>query len=195
MIPRRRAIPRIGATLVVATLAKAAPSLATLAIGTPRQASAQTPPLRCAPWGGERSPGTMCTLAHDDTVKGHRLPAGTRLRYDTTGMLKFFWINTPTTVDGLELAGTGEGPHHVLYADGTPRMWWLARTQEVQGVPCRAISVWTEIIGRTSAVTFHPNGRLHACRLGRAATIGGRRFATGDRVAFDAKGVLAAEAR
>jgi hypothetical protein len=154
-------------------------------------AGAQTPPLDCKPWGATAALGRMCTLAHDDTVKGHTLPAGTRLHYDTTGALDFFWITKPALFDGLELNGTGEGPHHLLYGSGSPRLLWLSRTQDVQGVPCRPISFWTEIIGRTSAVRFHPNGRLQECRLGRDATIQGRRFDRGERVAFDTAGVLA----
>ncbi len=168
----------------------AAVALLAMLGGVAVNAGAQNSPLSCKPWGNKPSVGTMCTLAHDDTVKGHRLPAGTRLHYDTTKALDFFWITKPAVFEQLELAGTASGPHHALYPDGTPRMLWLARTQEVQGVPCRPISFWTEVIGHTSAVFFHSNGRLAACRLGRVATIKGRAFAKGDRVAFDANGGL-----
>lgn len=156
-----------------------------------RGLSAQTPPLNCNPWGKEPSLGTMCWLTHDDTVKGHLLPSGTLLHYTAAGVLDFFWLKKPAVVDGLELAGTGEGPHHMLYQNGTPRGLWLNRTQDVQGVPCRPISFWTEIIRHTSVVRFHPNRRLQSCRLGRDANIQGRTVKKGDRVAFDAAGTLA----
>lgn len=162
-------------------------------LGTTTAAS-QTPPLSCAPWG-KGSLGTACTLAHEDTVKGHTLPAGTILHYTPAGVLDFFWLPKPAIVDGLELAGTRDGPHQMLFQDGAPRGLWLNRTQAVQGVPCRAISFWTEIIGHSSLVRFHPNGRLQACRLGRDAVIQGQSRSKGDRVAFTATGALAPETR
>jgi hypothetical protein len=166
-------------------------SLACVAIVMATRAlPAQTPPLNCNPYGNTPSLGTMCWLTHDDTVKGRKFPSGTLLHYTPAGILDFFWIKKPAVVDGLELAGTSEGPHHMLYQDGAPRGFWLNRTQDVQGVPCRPISFWTEIIRHTSLVRFHPNGRLQSCRLGRDATVQGRSFKQGDRVAFDAAGSL-----
>ncbi|MDQ8154172.1 MAG: hypothetical protein P3B98_05870 [Gemmatimonadota bacterium] len=160
------------------------------AVLAPSAATAQSSPLACKPWGRKPPLGTLCTLAHDDTVKGRRLPAGTLLRYDSTGALIFFWLTKPAVIDGLALEGSSDGPHHTLFPDGAPRMWWLSRTQDVQSVPCRPIRFWTEVVGRSSAVYFHRNGTLAACRLGRAAVVRGRRFASGDRVAFDSTGAL-----
>jgi hypothetical protein len=167
------------------TPARAAPvALLALSIGALAlsPASAQTKPLACKPWGTKPSLGTVCTLAHDDTVFGRRMPAGTVLHYDTAGVMNFVWFRQNTIFEGLELRGTGDGPHQTFRPDGTPKMLWLARTQEVQGVPCRPISLWTELVGGTSAVYFHPSGRLRACRLGRAATIQGVAFLKGDHI-------------
>ena len=153
-------------------------------------AAAQTKPLACKPWGTTPALGTMCTLARDDTVFGHKMPAGTKLHYDSLKVLDFFVYVKDGPFDGLELNGTPDGPHHVLYPTGSPRMLWLARTQDVQGVPCRPISFWTEIIRHSSAVFFHPSGRLRACRLGRNATIQGVAFSRGDRVERDDAGKI-----
>ncbi len=166
-----------------------------VAVTLPLGLGGQVPPHDCKPWGNKTALGTMCTLAHDDTVKGRQFPAGTRLHYDSSGVLDFFWITKPAAFAGLTLNGTASGPHHALYRDGRPRVLWLEHTQDVQGVPCRPIRFWTEVVGRTSAVSFHPNGRLAACRLGRAATIQGRRFDKGARVLLDASGRLMTEAR
>lgn len=159
-------------------------------LAVPGDAAAQSSRPSCRPWGRKPTVGLLCTLAQEDTVKGHRLPAGTLLRYDSTGVLTFFWLTKPAVVDGLALQGSSDGPHHTLFPDGAPRMWWLSRTQEVQGVPCRPIRFLTEVLGRSSAVYFHRNGRLAACRVGRDAVVRGRRFDSGDRVAFDSSGAL-----
>jgi hypothetical protein len=153
-------------------------------------ASAQTKPLACNAWRDKPALGTLCTLAHDDTVFGRWMPAGTRLRYDTSGVLTYVWFVKDATLEGLMLRGSSDGPHHTFYPDGTPKMLWLASTQDVQGVPCRPISFWTEIVRRTSAVYFHPSGRLKACRLGQAATIQGVALSKGARVEFDGAGKI-----
>jgi hypothetical protein len=78
---------------------------------------------------------SLGTLAHDDTVFGRRMPAGTVLHYDTAGVMNFAWFRQNTIFEGLERRGTGDGPHQTFRSDGTPKVLRLARTQEVQGVP------------------------------------------------------------
>lgn len=156
----------------------------------PGRTNAQTRPLDCKAWGNKPALGTVCTLAHDDTVVGHRMPAGTRLHYDTLKVLDYFIYAQDGAFEGLELRGTRDGPFQFLYPDGTPKQLWLARTQDVQGVPCRPISFWTEIARRSSAVYFHPGGRLKACRVGREVRIQGVTFRRSERVELDAVGQL-----
>lgn len=172
MMPFLRTIGLAGLAVVVGALAPHAPET-------------QARPLDCKPWGKKPSLGTGCTLTRDDTVFGRQMPAGTQLHYDTLRVLDFFVYPKNALFEGLELAGTPTGPYQFLYPNGTPRRLWLARTQDVQGIPCRGMSFWTEIVGRTSAVSFHPSGHFSACRLGRAALIRGVALARGDRVELD----------
>jgi hypothetical protein len=161
-----------------------------LAALVPARAESQAKPMTCGPWGGDKVRGTYCLLKRDTTMLGHPLVAGTHVLFDSAGALRIIVLAKDANFNGLLLKGSGDGPHHVLYADGTPKMLWLARTQDVQGVPCRPISFFTEIIRHTSAVHFHPSGRLRACRLGRDANIQGRTFASGDPIEFDSAGTL-----
>jgi hypothetical protein len=148
--------------------------------------------MMCGAWRGDSSNGTWCTLVHDDTIFGRTLPAGSNVRYDAHGTLRYFVVHRATTFDGMPLAGTSDGPHHELYADGRPQRLWLAAAHPVQGVPCRAVSVWREIVGRSSVVVFHPNGRLRQCRLARRTNIQGRDLPSGALVIFDSAGTLLA---
>lgn len=162
------------------------------ALASASDALAQTPPLNCTPWGKPSMRGTMCTLAHDDTVKGNRLPAGTMIHHDSTNTLNFFWLVKPARVRDLDLAGGSDGPHHNIWPDGTIRITYLSHPQTIQGVPCRSFRVLREIFGHTSRVSFHRNGRLAACRTDQAVTVQGKRFSGGDLVQLDSLGQLLA---
>lgn len=149
-----------------------------------------SPRMTCGSYRGDAARGTWCTLLQADTVMGRQFAAGTNLRYDPSGVLRYFVLKQPTVVDGWWLAGGSSGPHHEVYANGTPRMFWLARSQDIQGIPCRAMSFWTEIIRQSSAVLFYPNGHLQRCRTAREVTIQGQRFGPGALVRMSDAGVL-----
>lgn len=151
---------------------------------------APTYPDGCVPFGSKEPNIIGCTMSRDGVAFGRPMPAGSLLHYDAAGTYKYFEFRKPFTYDGYLLAGSGDGPHHMVYPDGAPRGIWLSTDQEVQGVPCRKYGVFTEIIQRSSLVRFHPNGKLAGCRVSRKVTIQGVEFGKGAAVAFDVEGKL-----
>ena len=156
---------------------------------------AQAVHRNCKPFGSKEPRIIGCTLTADDTVFSRPMPVGSLLHFDSAGTYKYFEFRKPTVYEKLLLAGGDDGPHHSVFPDGAPKIFWLETVQEIQGVPCRPMRVWTEIIGHSSEVLFHRNGKLKACRVGRALSLQGRSVEKGDRVEFDSAGLLIAPAR
>jgi len=118
------------------------------------------------------------------------LPEGTEI-HKRTGDKIYCFLPHNTEIQGLLCRGDAHrGWETVLYTNGQPALVWLARTEEIQGVPCQAASFWTEVLGGGAAVTFHENGQLAECTLARTSTIHGQVFRKGDHVRFDREGGL-----
>ncbi|MBM4195348.1 MAG: hypothetical protein FJ202_13370 [Gemmatimonadetes bacterium] len=132
--------------------------------------------------------GTDCRLTKSDTVYGRQLPGGAVLHYDSAGVYVFYSLYRNETVGGLELAGGHDGISQEVYPDGAAQALWLARPQEIEGVPCRAFSILGELFQRTERAKFYPNGRFRSCRSAQDTTIQGRLIKKGRNVEFDATG-------
>ena len=121
------------------------------------------------------------------------LPDGTIIHKRTKDKIYCFLPHN-TKIQGLLCRGDKHrGWETVFYVNGKLALAWLAKPEDIQGVPCASASFWTELFGRNAAVSFHANGKLARCKLARDATIDGHAFKKGDHVRFDSKGKLILE--
>ena len=128
------------------------------------------------------------TEIRDDSLSF--LPQGTIIHKRTKDKIYCFLPHN-TKIQGILCRGDKHrGWETVFYANGKLAKAWLARTEEIQGVPCKAASFWTELLGGGAAVDFHDNGKLARCKLAKGITIEGHAFKKGDHVRFDRQGKL-----
>ena len=130
-------------------------------------------------------------LAQEDTVLGNTVPAGTQLNFDKNGILLFIALPHPMKLQ--EVMCNGEGPgswHTVLYPSGQLKLAWPSEDQDVQGIPCREATFFTEMFGGGAGLYFHPNGKLRRCKLSKDFIIEGRSFKRGEHPEFDEQGRL-----
>ena len=118
------------------------------------------------------------------------LPKGTIISRQTQDKIYCF-LPRNTMIQGLLCRGDKHrGWETVFYRNGKLAMAWLARTEEIQGVPCMAASFWTEVFRGKAAVHFYDNGKLERCKLAKDVTIEGHAFKKGEHVSFDREGKL-----
>lgn len=124
-----------------------------------------------------------CRLASEATVRGARLPAGTFVAFEPSGAIRFAFLpDTDPLVGGHACRGTsGHDWMTTFHPDGTLNLCWLARDEEIDGVPCARATFWKEVRGG-AATRFRPDGRLASCRLSRDVTIGGQSYHSGEHV-------------
>lgn len=121
------------------------------------------------------------------------LPEGTVIHKRTKDKIYCFLPHN-TKIQGILCKGGNQHDWEtVFYVNGKLALAWLAKPEEIQGVPCASASFWTELFGSTAAVTFHNNGKLAGCKLAKDVTIDGHSFEKGDYVRFDSKGKLILE--
>lgn len=133
-----------------------------------------------------------CPLPRDTTVSGYPLNARTWIVLDTVGVLRFAWLNGDWRLSGHECRGAGYKGYVVHFRrTGELELCYLARHEDLNGIPCVKGTFWTELWGGgKSAVAFHRDGSLAECQLLRDVTWRGTRFQKWDRVARDADGTL-----
>lgn len=121
------------------------------------------------------------------------LPVGTIIGKRTKDKIYCFLIRN-TEIQGLLCRGdTHKGWETVFYIDGRLALAWLARQEEIDGIPCAAANLWTELFGGSAAVYFHDNGKLAQCKLARDITVDGHFFKKGEHIHFDREGHLILE--
>ena len=136
---------------------------------------------------GMHQPNPITTNGKDSLTF---LPQGTIIHKRTDDKI-FCFLPRNTEIQGILCRGDSHrGWETAFYRNGKLALAWLARTEEIQGVPCMKASFWTEIFGGGAAVHFHDNGRLAKCKLARDAIIQGHTFKKGDHVSFDREGKL-----
>ena len=128
-------------------------------------------------------------LNHAETVHGHVLPAGTRVRPDAAGNPDIAFLGEDTLLEGhLCRGGDGHGYMTGFHSNGRLRLCWLREAETVQGVPCRRATFLNDLIGPSVGVTFHPDGSLAGCKLDQDFTLDGVTYDGGSRIEFDRQG-------
>lgn len=124
------------------------------------------------------------------------LPEGTIIHKRTKDKIYCFLLHN-SEIQGILCRGDKHrGWETVFYVNGKLAEAWLARTEEIQGVPCMAASFRTEILRSffgSARVNFHDNGTLKRCKLAKDTTIESHAFKKGDIVQFDREGKLIVE--
>ncbi|HEX6587995.1 MAG TPA: hypothetical protein VF039_03150 [Longimicrobiales bacterium] len=129
-----------------------------------------------------------CPLSRDFTVRGHAFPAGTWVVLHPDGRLRLAWLSRNAPVGPTTCKGTGYKEWvTTFHDDGTLATCYLPRARTIDGIPCRAGTIWGEITGGVT-VHFHPDGRLASCSLSRAITIEGERHRARTRLHLDQDG-------
>jgi hypothetical protein len=137
--------------------------------------------LPCQSWTWWYEDGRLdnVELAHEFTIQGHALPAGTRVFFDREGHLAHAWLSESRTIDGLPCRGRWK-IDTAFHPNGHVRAFFPPDDYEIDGILCTA-SVF-------HPVYLHPDGRLRECKLARDAIVAGERYEKGTTLVLDASG-------
>lgn len=169
---------------------------------------------------------TSCTLSRDYAISGNVLPRGTRVLFSDTGALTRCKLGRETVLSGVDLPSnswvTFDVQGHMqtcglaadtviqghlckagadvycpwFFPDGKLSLAWLAKDEEIDGVPCAKVSIGKEFLVALRVVHWEPvtmfyhDGRLRHAMLSHDATIQGHVFKKGDVVDFSPDGKL-----
>jgi hypothetical protein len=123
-----------------------------------------------------------CPLARDTALGWHRLSAGTWIYLTEAGELRRAWLPRDTWLDGHVCRGTGyKGWSVEFHENGRLSVCFLARVEEIDGVPCEKGTFWKELRGSTM-VRLSDAGVLRQCKAARDFTLDGIRYRKGQRV-------------
>ncbi len=127
-------------------------------------------------------------------LSGRPLPKGTAVVFDGNGRMRNCLLPGDTLIEGRLCRGKGNNWSTGFYPNGHLRLAWLARDEEIQGVPCLAAGGVLRTIGKAiaghdqGAISFHENGNLAGALVARDCTIQGRPFKRGDPIRLDRDG-------
>jgi hypothetical protein len=123
------------------------------------------------------------TAAEDITLERFRIPAGTWVAQDTTGVVVMCAFPRDIEVQGRLCRGSGgpKGVQTAFYPTGALKQFFLVRPTRIDDVPCDRGLV-------RGSVELHENGRLKSCLLAGDFQQGGETFRRGTRIEFDADG-------
>jgi hypothetical protein len=130
-----------------------------------------------------------CHLERDYTVGELTAPAGAWVHFYPEGQPESMALPGDMMFQGLLLKSGKKDWRQHFYEDGTLSKCYLARNEEIQGVPCVKASIRGTLGGRTF-VRFQEDGKLESCKLAAPLTIQGHEFKKGDRIAFGREGKL-----
>ena len=133
---------------------------------------------------------TWRLLELSETIQGHRLPPGTRVRLDIAGNLDVCFLGRDTELEGHLCRGQGHDYMTGFHPNGRLRLCWLKKPERIQDIPCRRATFFNDVFGPGVGVEFHPDGSLAGCKLDSDVTMEGRVFEAGERIEFDPEGNL-----
>jgi len=132
-----------------------------------------------------------CRMAREAPFGEARLSAGSWISLRSDGKPGFVFPRHDARIGPATCMGSAMGREGIMTAffpSGKLKECFLAGDQEIQGVPCAHGGFFSELFGGDASTKFHENGELRACRLSRVATVRGKQFASGARVALDEQG-------
>jgi len=139
-----------------------------------------------AGWVHLRSSGIPAgfTASRDIALARFTIPADTWVFQDAGGAVTVCAFPRDTEVQGhLCKGGWGgsEGVQAAFYPDGALKQYFLTADTVIDGLPCKAGAF-------NESVELYANGRVKACALSRAFSIGGRTFPKGARLRLSPEG-------
>lgn len=96
-----------------------------------------------------------CPLSEEATMHGHRLARGTWVVLRPDGGLRQAWLERDTRVGEVTCKGSGYKDWVTEFDEqGRLRMCFLPETTRIQGIPCRAGTVWGELTGGVACASI-----------------------------------------
>ena len=127
-------------------------------------------------------------------LSGRPLPKGTEVVFDGNGRMRNCLLPEDTLIEGHLCRGKGIHWSTGFHPNGRLRVAWLARDEEIQGVPCLSTggvlrAIGKALVGRNQGgVFFHENGHLSSALVARDCVVQGRAFKRGERIQLDRDG-------
>lgn len=127
-------------------------------------------------------------------LSGRPLPKGTEVVFDGGGRLRNCLLPENTMIEGHLCLGKGTNWSTGFHPNGQLRLAWLARDEEIQGVPCLSAggvlrAIGKALVGRNQGgVFFHENGNLSSALVSRDCVVQGRAFKRGELIRLDRDG-------
>ncbi len=130
----------------------------------------------------------VCWLARDAVISGQLFQKDTAVYFTPESAINFCFLPRDTMIQGHLCKGRGHDYMTAFYTDGTLKTAWLARDEEIQGVPCSAC-----VFMSNRGTDFHEDGTLQSCYLAKNATIRGHSYTKGHKLVFDRSGDVVPE--
>jgi len=127
-------------------------------------------------------------------LSGRPLPKGTEVIFDGNGRLRNCLLPEDTLIEWHLCRGQGNNWSTGFHPNGRLRLAWLARDEDIQGVPCMSTGGVLRTIGKALArrnqggVFFHENGNLSSALVARDCVVQGRAFKRGELIRLDRDG-------
>lgn len=127
-------------------------------------------------------------------LSGRPLPKGTEVVFDGNGRMRNCLLPEDTLIEGHLCRGKGTHWSTGFHPNGRLRVAWLARDEEIQGVPCLSTGGVLRTIGKAlvrrnqGGVFFHENGNLSSALVARDCVVQGRAFKRGELIQLDRDG-------
>ncbi len=127
-------------------------------------------------------------------LSGRPLPKGTEVVFDGNGRMRNCLLPEDTLIEGHLCRGKGTHWSTGFHPNGRLRVAWLARDEEIQGVPCLSAGGVLRTIGKAlvrrnqGGVFFHENGNLSSALVARDCIVQGRAFKRGELIRLDRDG-------
>lgn len=126
-------------------------------------------------------------IAYDDSLFGHRFPAGTGFHFTQTGVMDWCFLGKDWTIQGYRFHGGGHEWMTCFYPSGKLLSGGLSSEQTIDGIPCSEGTFWTEITGG-GRTYFHEDGKLKYTRIAKTIEYRGQTLKKGKHVKFKTNG-------
>jgi hypothetical protein len=116
----------------------------------------------------------QCTLSRSAALGDLPVPRGSVVEFWPNGAAHYLMLQRPAPLAGYKIRGgtrlgLSRGATTSFYSTGELHSFYLASSENVQGVPCRGGSwnTFTDLEGGENLVEFYRDGKLESCKLGR----------------------------